>query len=516
MLGTFARCSLHTPLRTPLRAPLSASSALHRACLPFLRPPAARLCTGTGGRTKTAREGRSRRWGPVSVLETVPAGLVFLDYLGTAAFAASGCLVAGQAGMDTLGCVFVGTITALGGGTVRDVLLGRLPVFWFRETSFLLLSIGVGLATFFGSESLETVGLLRADALFLGDTLGLGAFAVVGAQAAISAAMPFSVCCLCGMLTATCGILYSGEGEAGALYAPTALAGAALYAGLVSVVARPAAIVLGVGSTIAMRSLAYSYRVRLPAMERFVSSEQESAPQPGLAVGDAHIFVTAYGADRLGLVARLSECISAARANISASKIITIGDDIAFMMVVSAPSGGADALRKSLVAAGRQGGLRVETSRIDVSTPEGKIGRRPSLGGAACARVELLGVDQPGLVSRVSSFLATHGLNIQSLDSRVYSGAAHATDGGDHGAPGHAARRTPSYRQAAARAVETGVSRAVTARAEGDLFCLSAVVSSERHPDFAQLQAEAAAFEARHGVSLTIQPLEAAAAVEQR
>ena len=58
MLGTFARCSLHTPLRTPLRAPLSAPSALHRACLPFLRPPAARLCTGTGGRTKTIKQMR--------------------------------------------------------------------------------------------------------------------------------------------------------------------------------------------------------------------------------------------------------------------------------------------------------------------------------------------------------------------------------------------------------------------------------------------------------------------------
>ena len=49
------------------------------------------------------------------------------------------------------------------------------------------------------------MGLLRADALFIGDTLGLGAFAVVGAQAAISVGMPLAVSCLCGMLTATCG-----------------------------------------------------------------------------------------------------------------------------------------------------------------------------------------------------------------------------------------------------------------------------------------------------------------------
>ena len=249
--------------------------------------------------------------------------------------------------MDTLGCCFIGTVTALGGGTVRDVLLGRLPVFWFKQTSFLSLSIGTCLATFFGSDSLESVGLLRADALFIGDTLGLGAFAVVGAQAAISVGMPLTVSCLCGMLTATCGglvrdvlcgrknqgILYSGEGEAGALYAPTALVGAAAYGGLCHAgAAQPVAILLGVGTTIALRCAAYSYRVALPPMTStivgFVAPQQESAPQPSLAQGDAHMFVSAYGPDRLGSVAAMTACIAAVRGNISASKIITIGHDI--------------------------------------------------------------------------------------------------------------------------------------------------------------------------------------------
>ena len=469
--------------------------------------------------------------------------------------------------MDTLGCCFVGTITALGGGTVRDVLLGRLPVFWFKQTSFLTLSIATGLATFFGSESLESVGLLRSDALFIGDTLGLGAFAVVGAQAAISVGMPLPVSCVCGMLTATCGglvrdvlcsrknqgILYSGEGEAGALYAPTALAGAALYGTMVSAgAAQPIAILLGVGATIVMRCVAYSYRVRLPPMTRFVSTQQESAPQPSLALGDAHLFVTAYGPDKLGLVATMSACISAARANISASKIITIGEDIAFMMVVSAPSEVAETLGKALRTAGQQRGLRVETTPIHVNseqsggdaTDAARHGHSGSGGGHSGggggggglvastayryrARVELLGADSPGLVHMAATFLAAHKLNIQSMDSRVYSGGASDAhsgaaswlrrsaaagggggsgvgggDGGD-GVGGGRARG----RKLRSAPTETGVSRGVHHRAEGDLFCLSAVVTADEAPNLERLQAEAARLEAQHGVSLQVWPL---------
>mmetsp|Transcript_412 Transcript_412/g.1070 ORF Transcript_412/g.1070 Transcript_412/m.1070 type:complete len:107 (-) Transcript_412:43-363(-) len=54
--------------------------------------------------------------------------LRFFDYVGTVSFAASGTLAAGAVGMDALGCTAVGTITAVGGGTVRDVLIGNAPV----------------------------------------------------------------------------------------------------------------------------------------------------------------------------------------------------------------------------------------------------------------------------------------------------------------------------------------------------------------------------------------------------
>ena len=167
----------------------------------------------------------------------VPAALRGLDYVGTVAFAASGTMVAGHAGMDILGCTMVGTITSLGGGTIRDLLLGRTPVFWFKEIEYLLLCVGTALAAFYAHDKLE--GPVAEEALWWGDTLGIGAFSVVGAQAAASVGMGPLVVPICGMFTATCGglvrdvlcrrppkLLYSAAQDspaaAGTLYAPVA------------------------------------------------------------------------------------------------------------------------------------------------------------------------------------------------------------------------------------------------------------------------------------------------------
>ena len=106
--------------------------------------------------------------------------------------------------MDILGCTMVGTITSLGGGgTIRDLLLGRTPVFWFREVEYLLLCVGTALCAFYAHDKLE--GPVAEEALWWGDTLGIGAFSVVGAQAAASVGMGPLVVPICGMFTATCG-----------------------------------------------------------------------------------------------------------------------------------------------------------------------------------------------------------------------------------------------------------------------------------------------------------------------
>lgn len=416
-----------------------------------------------------------------SLLSHVPKALVALDYTGTVAFAASGTLVAGQAGMDVLGCAFVGTVTALGGGTIRDLLLGRAPVFWFKETGYLAACLATALATFFASEALDST-LLDDEVLWWGDTLGIGAFSVVGAQTAAAEGMGPAVTALCGMFTATCGglvrdvlvrrqprLLHSAPKDApaaaGTLYAPAALSGAAAYTALTRIAPAPAAIAAGCATTVAVRLAGYAFNVKLPT---FAASDDafEARPAPRLDPVDAHLFVTAYGRDRPGLVADLTRTLAASRANISSSKISTIGDDIAFMMVVSAPRGATGDLRERVKAAGRDHGVAVETHAL---TP-GAGGRgAPPPERRHRARVELSGPDSPGLVFAVSALLRDHGLNIASLDTRV---AAPECDAG-----------APSTRAYA--------SRSVTRRHDDDVFTLSAVVTAATMPSDA-LAADAA------------------------
>jgi len=207
---------------------------------------------------------------------TAAGALRALDYFGTGVFALSGALTAGTAGMDMLGCTTVGAITAMGGGTVRDLLLGNRPVFWMVETEYLALSIATALAAFWAwpsvSERFELVE--DADVIRYADALGLGAFAVIGAQNGLRARVPALVCVVCGMMTATFGgvirdvlchkparILHA-KAE---VYASTALSGAAIYvaaarAGL------PLAtrIVAGSSTTFLLRVLAWNYDLRLP------------------------------------------------------------------------------------------------------------------------------------------------------------------------------------------------------------------------------------------------------------
>lgn len=75
-----------------------------------------------------------------------------LDYFGTAVFAASGAVTAGESGIDSFGCTLVGCITAMGGGTVRDLVLGK-QAFWVKEFEYpLIAASSAALAFFFWPE----------------------------------------------------------------------------------------------------------------------------------------------------------------------------------------------------------------------------------------------------------------------------------------------------------------------------------------------------------------------------
>ena len=127
--------------------------------------------------------------------------LYFLDLLGTAAFAASGALAGVQRRMDLLGVVVLGLVTAVGGGTIRDVLLGTVPPFCFNDENYLYLSIVVALLVFYFHHSLD---FLHRPLLYF-DALGLGTFLVIGTGKALAYHHGFLVAVMMGVMTATAG-----------------------------------------------------------------------------------------------------------------------------------------------------------------------------------------------------------------------------------------------------------------------------------------------------------------------
>jgi uncharacterized membrane protein YeiH len=124
-----------------------------------------------------------------------------LDLLGIAVFAASGALVASRKQLDAVGFVLIGVITGIGGGTVRDLMLGRTPIFWLNQPEIPAIAAAAALVVFFFAHLIES----RFKALLWADALGLALFAVIGAEIAlIGGADPWAAVLL-GTITATAG-----------------------------------------------------------------------------------------------------------------------------------------------------------------------------------------------------------------------------------------------------------------------------------------------------------------------
>jgi uncharacterized membrane protein YeiH len=121
--------------------------------------------------------------------------LVVLDLVGIAVFAASGALGGVRARLDTFGVVVLGMTTALGGGIIRDVLLGVHPPATLRDWRYLLVPIVTSLVVFWFHPQ---VARLRR-AVLLADAVGLGLFTVSGTATALASGVPMYTACLIGM-----------------------------------------------------------------------------------------------------------------------------------------------------------------------------------------------------------------------------------------------------------------------------------------------------------------------------
>jgi uncharacterized membrane protein YeiH len=123
-----------------------------------------------------------------------------LDWLGLAVFATTGALVASRKQMDVVGFALLGTVTGIGGGTLRDLLLGQ-PVFWIAEPTPLLICLGVSVLVYFTAHIPQS----RYRLLLWLDAVGLALFAVTGTETALAVAAPPLVAVVMGMVTATFG-----------------------------------------------------------------------------------------------------------------------------------------------------------------------------------------------------------------------------------------------------------------------------------------------------------------------
>jgi uncharacterized membrane protein YeiH len=123
-----------------------------------------------------------------------------LDLIGTFTFAVSGIKMASGKNIDWVGADIIGLVTAIGGGTIRDVLLDVSP-FWMHDPKYLITTAVALLAAILFKEKLFKWG----NTLFIFDTIGLGLFTIVGISKSLAAGLPFWACIIMGAMTGALG-----------------------------------------------------------------------------------------------------------------------------------------------------------------------------------------------------------------------------------------------------------------------------------------------------------------------
>ena len=124
-----------------------------------------------------------------------------LDIIGTMAFAMSGALTAMNKKMDPFGVFIIAFVTAVGGGTLRDVLIGRTPVGWMLDLKYAYVIIAAVILSIIFRKKFDR---LRTS-LFLFDTIGLGVFTLIGLEKGINIGLHPVICIALGTMTACFG-----------------------------------------------------------------------------------------------------------------------------------------------------------------------------------------------------------------------------------------------------------------------------------------------------------------------
>jgi len=201
-------------------------------------------------------------------LDLINLILSIFSLTGIVVFSISGALLAAEKKLDILGFILVGAVTSIGGGTLRDVLLGEVPVSWVRDPSSISISILASVLTYF---AVHLINRRQVWILWM-DAIGLIAFSILGTQAALVHGTPLIIAVVMGVMTATfggivrdvlCGVsltLMRPE-----MYITCALLASVVYIGLrqfgvVESIAIPCAFFAGFG----LRAAAMVYKLVLP------------------------------------------------------------------------------------------------------------------------------------------------------------------------------------------------------------------------------------------------------------
>ncbi len=191
-----------------------------------------------------------------------------IDILGTIAFAISGVLVALNKRMDAFGILIIAFVTAVGGGTLRDVLIGETPVSWMKDMTFIYVVIA---STIFAVVFRSKIDYLRKS-LFLFDTIGIGLYTVVGVEKGISAGLHPIICIFLGTMSACFGgvirdilcneipVIFRKE-----VYATACILGGATYFVVIKLpIASDFVFVIAGAVVITVRLIAVRFKISLP------------------------------------------------------------------------------------------------------------------------------------------------------------------------------------------------------------------------------------------------------------
>ncbi|TLP81654.1 trimeric intracellular cation channel family protein [Maribacter sp. ACAM166] len=195
-----------------------------------------------------------------------------IDILGTIAFAISGVLVAMDKKLDVFGVLIIAFVTAVGGGTLRDLLIGIKPVGWLNAPLFLLIIVVTVILTIIFVKQLKYV----RKSLFLFDTIGIGLYTMVGVEKGLEAELSPIMCIALGTITACFGgvirdilcneipVIFRKE-----IYATVCILGGVVYFIFIQFpINKTIAHSMAIATIIIMRILAVRFKISLPNIYR--------------------------------------------------------------------------------------------------------------------------------------------------------------------------------------------------------------------------------------------------------